>query len=79
MLLDQPLLNSQVLAQGGTGATYGVSALNLSLNGNGQQSQLHYKAPTTTTRTVPDGGMTLMLLGMTLGSLAALPRRFRRD
>jgi hypothetical protein len=37
-----------------------------------KQSQLYYKS-------VPDGGMTLMLLGMSLGGLAALSRRLRKD
>lgn len=74
LLLQQPaFFNDLAAAKADGGAAYGVSAINLTnLSGGLAQDQLYFHS-------VPDGGMTLMLLGMTLSGLAALPRRFRKD
>jgi hypothetical protein len=51
---------------------YGVFALNLKTFGGGlAQDQLYYKEK----KTVPDGGMTVALLGVAMAGLAALRRR----
>ena len=62
---------SQALAQANGAWNYGVYAVNLTVPGTGAVAQdgLIY---------VPDGGMTLMLLGVGLGGLALTGRRARR-
>jgi len=60
-----------------TGNLYNVFALNLTdLSGGDRQSQLVYgNINTTTFNNVPDGGLTLMMLGAGLSGLAILRRR----
>ncbi len=56
---------------GSNNVTFGVYALNL---GVGVQDQLIYKTPGNTN--VPDGGATVMLLGIAMASMATVRRRF---
>jgi hypothetical protein len=56
-------------AKGGSASDFGVYALNLSGNG---QDQLYFAGTP-----VPDGGTTVLLLGLGLAGLAAISRRFQ--
>jgi hypothetical protein len=65
-------------AQGGVAATYGVVALNLTAPGSTtdagfKQDQVFYEG-----KSVPDGGMTVALLGIAMAGLAVLRRRSSR-
>ena len=61
---------SAAAAMADGGWNYGVHALNLTENGERRQDVLYY--------TVPDGGTTLMLLGLGLSGLAFASNRIRR-
>ena len=61
---------------------FGVWALNLTTDGSSRQDQLYYDGTkeslgTTPTTNVPDGGMTLAMLGFAVAGLARLRRRVR--
>lgn len=82
------LVNTNFLSSGGlafakanldTTNAYNVFALNLfdPVNGGNRQSQLVYGDIDTTTFNVPDGGLTLMMLGVGLSGMAMLRRRLR--
>ncbi len=56
-------------------SSYGVFALNLTDAAGGRnQDQLYYQAK----RIVPDGGMTLLLLGVALGCIGWVSRRWKK-
>ena len=78
-LVDTNIVGGLAFAKANTdtGNLYDVFALNLTdLNGNNRQSQLVYGDLTTiTTSSVPDGGLTLMMLGAGLSGLAMLRRK----
>jgi hypothetical protein len=59
-------------AKGGVASSYGVASLNLTRVGDGafRQDQVFY-----TGKSVPDGGVTVALLGMAMVGLAAMRRR----
>lgn len=62
--------NDEAAAKNGGAWTYGVFALNLTSNSGTSryQDQLYYR--------VPDGGLTLLLLGLGVGGLALFSRKF---
>ena len=61
------------IADGGN--TYGVFALNLTDDAGGRhQDQLYYVAK----RTVPDGGLTIILLGIAMGGIGLVARRLMK-
>jgi hypothetical protein len=72
LVISQPQFGTIGAAKADGGNTYGVFALNLTNPATGvrAQDQLYFHR-------VPDGGMTLMLLGGALIGLGALRRRFR--
>jgi hypothetical protein len=82
-----PFFQAAVAAEGGTfalaDATVAAGFLNVSIlnlldsSGKNAQDQLIY-TPGPGNNTVPDGGMTVMLLGMSLTGLGFISRRIRR-
>jgi len=57
---------------------WGVWALNLTFNGQLRQDVLYYCPPSGDTPGVPDGGLTIFLLGLGLSSMAGLSRKFQK-
>lgn len=57
---------------------WGVWALNLTRNGELRQDVLYYQVPSGDIPGVPDGGLTIFLLGLGLSSMAGLSRKFQK-
>jgi hypothetical protein len=64
------LAQAQAFAKADGGSTYGVYAINMYQSGNLRQDGLYYHP-------VPDGGATIMLLGLALGGISLISSRLR--